>query len=239
MNLEKIRKKNNVVLKVDAVKLLIESFNITIEDVLKNYEGENFRDTEISKKEVFHQVLSDTLSETNRDYLKIMGNLSHHRDGRTPVEYCKNLIYGWLSEDVVLTTVQLKSIPVKLYGTDNVREFLLASEITTEPDLEIGTGENTRLVEVFCDWKGSWEKYSHADLRDNKYKRLVNENSLLLGLSPVSGKGFLLNMSDETHGFYSNKVYGYHGKKGYTCDRISEFIKPMDEVLKDLYDYFI
>jgi hypothetical protein len=249
MNLIKLRNDNqqekeqndefNNKRKIESLNLLFDYCNVTLDDVLKIYENAYFRNSEISKYDVFKQVMTNTLTKENKDYLFMIGNISNHQyDKRTPFGYCCDLIFGWLAEDTIRTVISSKNIKIVLNGSDNERDFLTFKELTTDPDMVIGEGENKRLLEIYCDWKDFWNENNKADLRDNKYVRLVKENALLFGVSPISKLGFLLDMSTESHGFAPSTIYTWNRKKGYTSRDIKKHMRPLDELFTELYEKF-
>jgi hypothetical protein len=245
MNLEKIRKnrenadRNEYGYKVESLKSLAEGFGISLKKVLKKYKGKYFKDTKIHKYDVFKESLTYNFSETNKKYLEKMGSISSHQnDRRTPVGYCCDLIYGWIAEDIIAEVIsKQETLEVGFHGTDGEREFLKMREISTDPDLVINNGEKTRLVEIYCDWKDYWQTHGKADLRDDKYKKLVKENAVLFGISPSSKTGFLLDFGKDSYGFQPSVIYTWK-KTGYTSEVIKEHLKPVDEILTTLPNLF-
>lgn len=246
-NIERIKQKNQLEIekeenekiarKIDSFNIHLGQLHITQNDVLNLYEGMYFRDTTIPKKEVFYQVLTNTLTKDNKDFLTICGDKvnSHQKDKRTASGYAIDLIIGWLIEDAILASLLLRGIPVKLQGSDNQRDFLNQNELETTPDLLI---ENTQ-IEIVSDWTDYWMRTGNADLRDNKFKKLVQEEAYLFGMSPISGMGFLIKVSDNTHGFeYNPRIYGFGGKPGYTTSKIKDHMKPINDVINDLCEIF-
>lgn len=237
INKKESDKKEKLVKKFEAFNSLLISLNVTIDDVLNSYNNSCFRDTSISKKDVFYQILTHTLTEENKNFLIESGLKvsSHQKDKRTPDAYAIDLVLGWLIEDAILVYMILKEIPAKLQGADYKREFLEQNELDTTPDIIIGD----RQLEIVCDWGDYWMENGKADLRDNKFHRLVKENAYLFGLSPKSGMGFLIDISDKSHGFEYNKaIYGYGFKPGFTSTRIKDYMKPINEIFDELYKIF-
>jgi hypothetical protein len=242
-NIEKIKenleKEENLKIakKISSFDILLTQLNITRDDVLNLYNNSYFRDTTLSKKDVFHRVLTGTLTKEDKEFLTECGNKVNDRqkDKRTASGYAIDLIIGWLIEDAILAFILLKGIPAKLQGADNKREFLNQSELDTMPDIII----SDKQIEVVCDWTDYWMRTGKGDLRDNKFNRLVKEDAFLLGLSPISGMGFLINVSEQIHGFeYISSIYGYGGKPGYTTNKMAEFMKPTINVLENLCKIF-
>jgi hypothetical protein len=235
------KEEDKICRKIIALNLLLSQLDITLDNVLNMYDGLYFRNTTISKKELFYQVINGTLTEENKKFLTAEGSKvnPHQNDKRTPGVYCMDLILGWLIEDAILSYIILKGIPGKLQGADCKRDFLKQNELDTTPDIIIDDDKNSKQLEVVCDWTDYWKRTGKADLRDNKFKRLVKEKSLLLGLSPISGTGFLINVADELHGFnYIQNISGYGNKSGYSTNEIQKYMKPIDEIFSELSNIF-
>lgn len=253
MNLEKIRENINIDpskkskreetinRKIKSLNLLFEDLNVKLDDILSKYNGMYFRNTTILKRDVFQQVMSNSLTESTVNFMIMVEKTvsSHQKDKRDPIDYCSDLIFGWLAEDAIVMNILNNGIPARLNGSDRNREFLKQSELDTAPDIEIGYSGNTRLLEVFSDWTGYWDQHGKADLRDNKYNRLVKDKALLLGTAPLSKTGFLIDVAEQSHGFIYNQVqYGYGNKTGYTSKEIKNYIKPYRVIMKELFNYF-
>ena len=246
MNLDIIRKKNPEITrpkylkKVDGLIALLGSLEQSTDDLLSKYDNIFFINTTISKRQVFEQVIKGTLTDDSKTFLNDIGNVdAHQNDNRNYVEYCIDLILGWLNEDAILNSILKQNIPASLFGVDANREFLKLKEIDGSPDIKIGYDDNFRLMDVFADWSNYWTKNGKADLRDNKYKRLEQDKSLLLGLSPLSQTAFLIDVSSESYGFEHNpNIWAYGGKPGYTTSEIIKHMNPLQDVLKNLYGMF-
>jgi len=247
MDLTKIRKQNvdkrrqKYLNKVNGVKKIFEITELSIEDLFSKYDNTYFANSNISKRDVFEQTMSGTLTDEHIDFLTTMGNVNpHQNDNRQYYEYCIDLILGWIIEDVILDMILKQGIPATLYGVDAGREFLKMEDIDSSPDIKIGTEDNFRLLDVFADWTDFWNKSGgQADLRDFKYKKLESEKALLLGLSPVSQTGFLIDVSTQSYGFtYNPSIWAYGGKSGYTTREINKHMHPIQDVLKNLYKMF-
>ena len=241
MNLTKIKKnaeknaeKNG---KIIAINLLLDFFNIPLIDIIEKYDNKYFKGTTISKKEVFYRAMTETLTIENQKFLNGEGKKVGGRqsDKRTYVGYCLDLIYGWLGEDAVFKFLELKGLNPTLYGTDAERDFLNKSELSTIPDVKIGDN----LIEIVFDWGYHWESKGKCDLRDNKYKTLVKEDSYLLGLAPKSKMGFIFKPTDDEYDFKETKaIWGFGNKPGYTIHNINEYMLPLDELFDKTFNIF-
>ena len=243
MNLDKIREKyaeerrNIYLAKINACKRLLDIINQPLNELLEVYKNVYFNNSSINKKDLFQKVLQGNLSEDIISFLDKAGNVHEHQnDSRSYHEYAIDIILGWIIEDAIVLKLQKNNINAHLIGVDSNREFLKMDDIDSTPDIEV----NNRLMDVFVDWTNFWVKSNgQADLRDFKYKKLEKEKALLLGLSPISQVGFLLDISNNSYGFeYNPSIIAYGGKSGYTTKELTKHLMPIDNVFDKLYSMF-
>lgn len=215
--------------KVEACRECLRLIGVQEETLLARYAGASFPDSEISKQNAFREVLNCALSQGTDEYMHKACNLTRFRDTRTPTEYAVDLVLGWLIEDAVLVRLDgAGGSKAVLSGHDRFREFLPPRKISTQPDIRIGS--LGRLVEVFCDWKDTWQKKGHADLRDNKAHKLLQERAILVGIAPLSRQGFTMDFSSGLNGFEPAFIPAYR-KQGYTCKSVRDCLRPLDDVM--------
>lgn len=215
-----------------SCKTAIERLGCDVNELIGKYSGIVFPDGGPDKDDCFRQVLAGTLSDEAFGYLERICSLSHHRDSRRPYEYGIDLMLGWLIEDAVLSVIQNKGNRAILSGEDRFREFLSPRQISTQPDIRIQFKSGERLLEVFADWKGTWRDANHADLRDNKYKRLKQEKAVMFGIAPLTTEGFLIDFVHPDN-FRENFIFAYH-KMGFTLKGVREILKPLNEIVLTL-----
>jgi hypothetical protein len=218
--------------KTKSCQLAIEQMGVETVALVAKYEGMVFPGTQIDKANAFAEVIAGTLTNESFEYMTGACSLTYLRDNRLPHEYAVDLVLGWLMEDAVLERIQIHQPGAVLAGHDRFREFLSPQKISTQPDIRIG-GEPGRLLEIFADWKGTWRRRNHADLRDRKYLRMVQEEALLLGLAPLTAEGFLMSFPTESGVFVENYIPGYR-KMGYTTRRVREQLRPIGQVMDHL-----
>tara|TARA_A100001035_G_C27769654_1_gene495620 strand:- start:1147 stop:1845 length:699 start_codon:yes stop_codon:yes gene_type:complete len=222
----------NYLKKINAFRTSSKLLGIDVNDILENYKNLNFSQTKISKYETFKQILEKKLSTDTYNFLNEKGNLFYYKDSRSGYEYLTDLVLGWLLEDAVLIKFQQLNISSSLNGTDQFREFLSDNKISAKPDIRI-IGNIDRTLEIMADWKNTWKKYNHADLRDDKFMKLLHKDSLILGIAPLDGLGFIINLPDDKNIFRRNYIRAYQ-KYGYTVDNIKDFLFPLEEIFNKL-----
>jgi hypothetical protein len=217
--------------KVEACKASIRLLDATPSALVNHYVGQCFPETEIQKSDLFKQVLDCSILAATAEYLARACDLPRFRDRRTPVEYGIDLVLGWLVEDAVLRFFESHDRTAVLSGHDRYREFLPPRKISTQPDIRLGQDPG-KLIEIFCDWKGTWRKHNHADLRDSKFNKLRSEEALMIGIAPLTHEGFVIDFGSETGGFESSFIPAYQ-KPGYTTHDIRDKLRPLDQALTE------
>lgn len=223
--------------KINSCVDAIFNFELSIKELTERYKERSFRDSKISKEQTFIELLSCEISEETKTFLEQRcGNLSHFRDRRKGYEYGIDLMLGWMIEDALIIFLKNNNIDARLNGTDLEREFLKSNQISSDSDIYL-SGKAQRNLELFCDWKGTWSKWNHADFRDNKFVKMKKTKALILGISPTDSKGFLIDMNNEDQVFkFNNSIKGYGGKSGYTIENIKPHLIQMNEIKRKLIE---
>lgn len=218
--------------KVEALKKSFIILGVNANEILKTYENNYFDNTSIPKKDSFISLMKLDPSDELIEYLKTKTNLSHFKDKRTNIEYAIDLVLGWLSEDAIIHHLKKRDIKCNLDGRDKYREFLSAKDISTQPDISIEHNKKIIPLEIMNDWNDYWIKRNMIDLRDNKYHKLKQEKSLLLGFAPKSAKGILLDFSDNLD--FEERYNPAYGKKSYTLRNIKNKLKDINTCLAEI-----
>lgn len=223
--------------KVKSCVRAIELLGIEDSELFSRYQGHRFRGAAVEKASLFQSVFSGTVTAQQAEFLGDVCNLPYHRDTRSSVEYGIDLALGWLIEDALAHRLKRAGAKVSLTGHDREREYLLAHEISQEPDLRISWLEAERRVEVMCDWLDTWRTRDHLDLRDRKFARLQSEKALLFGIAPGSASGLVLSAAAESGAFrFNSSIQGYGGKPGYTARGVSSRLIPVDAAVELLLE---
>lgn len=219
--------------KINACTQAIHKLNCNSDDIPAKYDAQYFRNSKISKKDCFYQIINKDITEKMKIFLDERCNLTHFKDSRQGYEYAIDLVLGWLIEDAFLLKIERMEINAVLSGHDRFREFLSSREISTQPDIKIHTSQGDRLLEIFCDWKSTWSKQNHADLRDSKFLKLKREHALMIGLDAFKEIGFLFDFSTGDCGFVENFIPAYR-KMGYSNKNIRSSLVPFEEAFDNL-----
>ena len=129
-------------------------------------------------------LINNTLTQKQRQYLESTLTNAHAIDKRTPIEMAKNLVVNWLLEDAIVeifnNDVLDTGLTIYPNGNDANRQF--SKRATEDPDFVI-TDENDNIVsfiELKADYSGFVSKNKVVDLRDNGYDNLRKHNGYLL-----------------------------------------------------------
>jgi hypothetical protein len=221
--------------RVAGLSLIENHLSRSMEEILRSYSGKNFRNSKIEKQGFFKECLNLQLSDSSERLLAERCKLNFHRDARSSIEYGLDLVFGWLSEDLILEVLQRKGIYVELAGEDRHREFLLPTEIGTASDFRIKINGIVRPLEIVFSWNDYWKKTDRWDLRDSKFKHLIQagEESLCLGIELPSLQGFLIDMGDVKDSFFQRPNPAWGNKNSYTLSGMRVKMKTIDFVLED------
>ena len=166
-------------------------------------------------------ILEGDIDRLRRDHPGIYQNLltcSHHADRRTPLSYGQDLVASWIFEDLFLANVNKELLNISLAGADRNRMILPDQRTATSTDYIITSNSGYRIgMELVNDYTSFWYRNHKLHLRDNKYLRLLNEQSLLLAIALSHGiaKYTIFDFRDKPAATYipSHKPYG--GKPAY------------------------
>ena len=78
------------------------------------------------------------------------------------------------------------------------------------------------------DYTGYWAKYKRMELRDAKFTKMQDSNSLFLGISTIDQKYLLLDMSEKFDYKYIPAYFLYGGKPAYSIKLSSDLLKDLD-----------
>ena len=200
--------------------------------------------TELSKLfkgGLVHQAMRHHYSESNicilegneerlrNSFPEVYSNLvscRHNRDMRTPMEYAQDLVASWLFEDLIIEALQRGGIEITHAGSDKNREILAHGNVSASSDGLVSWNGRTILLEIMTDYKGYWTRYKQIDLRDDKYNKMKNSNSLFLGVSTKEEKFILLNFAKEINAKYSPAHRAYGFKPVYSILITPSMLKP-------------
>lgn len=208
-----------------AFKELSKNF---FKDIVQTAENLNY-----SKSNIL--ILKGDEDALKSDYPNVYDNLlscNHNRDKRTYIEYGQDLVASWLFEDVLVESLRNHGIQISLSGADNNREILATSKVSSNSDTTISYNGHSIQMELMSDYTGYWSRTHKIDLRDEKYTKLKNSNSLFLGISTVDTKFVLLDFRKEIRYQYHRYHRPYGGKPCYSIEIVeSDLLQFKVEIL--------
>lgn len=206
-------------------------FKNGIVDAAKNL---NYSDSNIC-------ILESTIDVLQERFPEVYANLiscTHNRDMRTPLEYGRDLVASWIFEDALIKGLSVAGINISHAGADRSREILNNTKVSASSDSKIEINGRTRLMEIMSDYTGWWSRNGWCDLRDSKYLRLVNSNSLFLGVSTRDKKCFLLDFSKPLNYKYISSHLPYGGKPAYSIKVPPMMSFNMEQVSSSILELF-
>ena len=208
-------------------KLIYNKLKIKFEDSIFKSIQELFTDNSLEK--IAHDlnypedticVLSgdeQKLEKDHKDTYDAIMSARHNRDKRTPFQYAMDLAASWVMEDYVINQLRNNGLEIKKAGEDKDRKMLSDKKISSNSDCTVSYGNKSRKLELVNDYKGYWMKNKKIDLRDDKYKNLKNDKSLLLGISTKAEKKYvLLDFGKDVEAKYIPSHFPYGGKPAWS-----------------------
>lgn len=215
--------------KRDSIFDVMAMFDVSEEELYSKYNNKEFVNKLTSQ--VLEQCLFLSFTKDTEHKLNNLCAITYNRDKRTPVEYALDLVYGWLVEDIVTIYLNKKGFNAKLVGADKDREFLKKKSISADADLIV----NGRAADIYADMDGYWNKTDRLDLRINKYHKLVQEKSILIGVSPKECQMLVLDFSRDVEvEIGPNPLWG--GKQVATVSNVNRKLIELDNFKSDLYN---
>lgn len=179
-------------------------------------------------------ILQGNLQRLKEEFPQTYSNLTscrHHRDRRTPLEYGQDLVASWLFEDSLIQELKNRGLCISKAGADRNREILATAKVSASSDCIVSYLGKNRLLEIMNDYTGYWTRYRKIDLRDSKFSKLQESQSLFLGVSSVDNKYILLDMGKEVEYKYINNYFPYGGKPAYSIKLPENIMKGLDYTL--------
>ncbi|WP_323668670.1 hypothetical protein [Aliarcobacter butzleri] len=214
-----------------------------IADRIENILGKSLKviakDLNYDKSNIF--ILENKIEELQRECPEIYINLEscgHHRDGRTQIQYAKDLIASWIFEDNFLKELKSTELEIELNGADSERKILSSSKTKTTSDYIIKKGVNNKNIELMSSYTNYWKDAKKIDLRDNKYNEMASKEVILLCIDMFNKEFFTIDIKN-CNAIHIPKHKPYGDKPAYSISLKS--INPqaynIEEIAKALKSY--
>lgn len=165
----------------------------------------------------------------------------HNRDGRSPMEYARDLVSSWIFEDYMVQKFNGLGYNLHLSGKDKERVILSHSKVGSDSDV-IFEYDNYKLnIEIMNDYSNYWERNKTLDLRDNKFNKLLQTSSVLLAISLINRTYSIIPINEELDYKYIPFHRPYGGKPAYQINlksikfynfKIVDIIENLKEIIK-------
>lgn len=175
-------------------------------------------------------VLQGDDERLRREYPETYNNMCscrHHADWRLPIEYGQDLVASWIIEDLFLKGLQTsKEFSVQLDGADKNRKILPNTKTQAVSDYVVVSPEGQRVkCELMCDYTGFWARTGKLHLRDEKYKQLVDSQSLMLAVSITTNEFALYDFRKNVDAVFISNHRPYGFKPAYELKISSNMMK--------------
>lgn len=159
-------------------------------------------------------ILHQKFDELKSQYPEVWSNIlscKNNADKRTPEEYSLDLVSSWVFEDTLIKYCS-KHVDIQLNGADANREILCDTRVSSSSDFVLCG----RFLELINSYTKFWDTNKAIDLRNNKYIKLKNKESLILCIDVCSKNFFILDLkSDNISSEYIESHEPYGGKSAY------------------------
>lgn len=169
-------------------------------------------------------ILKGKQDELRIKFPKIYENLvscRHNRDCRTEIQYAQDLVASWLFEDYIMQCFRDMGENITLHGKDCNRAILPGAAVSSTSDYLYEYDGKEIKIELMTDYKGYWKKQGKLDLRDDKFKKLSNEKSLLLAVSVASKTYYLIDFRKRVPAVFIASHFPYGGKPAQSINLTS------------------
>lgn len=165
----------------------------------------------------------------------------HNRDGRSPMEYARDLVSSWIFEDYIVQKFNSLGYSLYLSGKDKERVILSHSKIGSDSDVIFEYNNNKLNIEIMNDYSNYWPRYNTLDLRDNKFNKLLQTNSVLLAVSLINKTYSIIPINEELQYKYIPSHPPYGGKSAYQINlknikfynfKIMDIIENLKDIMK-------
>ncbi|MBR2908898.1 MAG: hypothetical protein IKC11_00945 [Clostridia bacterium] len=186
-------------------------------------------------------VLEGNEEELKNLYPDVYANILsciHNRDGRSPMEYARDLVSSWIFEDYMVQKFHSLGYNLYLSGKDKERVILPNSKVGSDSDVIFKYDNHELNIEIMNDYSNYWERYNTLDLRDNKFDKLLQTNSVLLAVSLINRTYSLIPINEELEYRYIPYHKPYGGKPAYQINLkdIKFYNFKIDDIIENLKD---
>ena len=172
--------------KIVATLKICHFIGIPVDDLLNTYSGQVFDESKLEKLTVYSDLLKERKVSTEfTEYAqKRLGteDLVSFRDSRNALEYAVDLLLGWIVEDAFVEWCLRNGIDARLSGKDSERE-LQSNSNSIDSNSDIYLKDSERRLEIVQDHTGFWIRQGVGHLRNDKLDKLLEQRSVLIGIS--------------------------------------------------------
>ena len=216
---------SGLIAKQNNLRKLFRLMGVDFADLANEIYLGNFNDSVLPKFNAFLDIFGGVENPRLTLYLMDSCDLDL-RDERTPSDYGREVMRGWLVEDCLASALRSRGLDVTMCGSDKNREFFTVNKGMTPntPDLIV----NNRYIEVVTDWTGWWKRKDRVDLRLNKVDMLYGYGAILIGVCPKNETLLMIDTKiTPRESWVSGSIDGYN-KSGNTLHGVRLNIGTID-----------
>lgn len=131
------------------------------------------------------------IDTSNVDFWVYDESFQHRKWNRTNEEYAKELYMNWICEDIICILLKNKWYTVKLWWADVERRLLTKPQ--ADADIIILKDWKEIHIEIICDFVRYWDRNWVFHLRDNKLKKVIEQNSYIMFFDLWNEEYFVMN----------------------------------------------
>ena len=211
---------------------LCNFFEMPLEHLATNL---NYSESNILVLEGNEQKLKTLYPQVYEDILSCI----HNRDTRSPMEYARDLVSSWIFEDYLVHEFNTLGYNLYLSGKDKERVILPENKVGSDNDVIFEYDNFELKVEIMNDYSNYWQRSNTLDLRDNKFNKLLQTDSVLLAISLKSRTYAVIPINKDLEYKYipSHRFYGYKPAYQINLKNIRFYKFDVADIIENLKDF--
>lgn len=118
-------------------------------------------------------------------------------DNRSFTQYFKDLITGWIVEDLVLEMLREQGVDIVHNGRDTARRIAVGNDVSTKADFVVKVGNVTRSIEITNEYNTFLENEGYIEKRAPALFNLWKDKGIWLFRDLRLGKYILIDFATE------------------------------------------
>ena len=137
------------------------------------------------------------LKHLYEEFAKNPKALSLRGQKRSWTQYFKDLITGWILEDLTMEMLRREGLDIKHNGVDGLRHITIANKVTQAPDFTVTVGNYSRKVELTNEMNHLLENMGYIEKRAPSLYKIWAEKGIWIYRVIDQGKYVLVDFATE------------------------------------------